>query len=132
MAFFYALCWFPWFVITLFHNLWFPLSKEAYKILLEFSHAFLILRYLTSIVNPVLYTFLKRDFLTAFKTIILRRKIQQKNSQPASLVQEPLTLERGFDERRLLTKEKATSFPGNVAPRNEVEEEEAMEYITVV
>ncbi|KAL9960621.1 hypothetical protein ACROYT_G034104 [Oculina patagonica] len=134
MAFFYAICWFPWFVISLFHSLWFPLGKEAYKILLEFSQAFLILRYLTSIVNPVLYTFLKRDFLDAFKTIILRRKIQRRNSQPASLIQDPVTLERGFDNHclRLLVKEEAASFPGSVSPGNEVEDEEYMEYITVV
>lgn len=82
IAVIYVLCWFPWYVISLFYNLWFPLGEDANVILLEFSHVFLIVRYLTSIVNPVLYTFLKTDFLEAFKTVILRWKIQQKNSQP--------------------------------------------------
>ncbi|KAJ7328671.1 hypothetical protein OS493_023946 [Desmophyllum pertusum] len=93
MAFFYAICWLPWFVISLFHSLWFPLSEEANTILLKFSHVFLIVRYLTSIVNPVLYTFLKRDFLEAFKTIVLRRKIQRESCLPTSLRQD-LLLER--------------------------------------
>ena len=90
MALVYAVCWFPWFVISLFSNLWFPLSGKADRILLRFSHVFLIVRYLTSIVNPVLYTFLKRDFLEAFKTVILRWEIQQENSQIASHRQELL------------------------------------------
>ena len=85
MAFVYAICWLPWYVISLLYSLWFPLSEDVYIILQEFSHAFLIIRYLTSIVNPVLYTFLKTDFHEAFKAIILRRKIQQEKSQGTSL-----------------------------------------------
>ena len=131
MAFLYAFCWLPWFVISLFYNLWFPLSEEAKRILFDFTRAQLFLRYLTSIVNPVLYTFLKRDFLVAFKTIILRGKIQRKISQPASLSQRPSTLQLESDEGRLLTKEKATSFPGNVSPGNEAENEEVV-YLTTL
>lgn len=80
MAVIYLLCWLPWYVISLFYSLWFPLGEDASVILSKVSHVFLIIRYLTSIVNPVLYTFLKTDFLEAFKTIILRRKNRQKNS----------------------------------------------------
>ena len=132
MAFLYALCWFPWFLISLFHNLWFPLSGEAYKMLIKFSHAQLILRYLTSIVNPVLYTFLKRDFLVAFNAIILKRKIQHKTSQPTSFIQDALPLEHGFNESCLLTKEMAASLPGKVFPGDETEEEEYMVYLTTL
>jgi len=81
MAGVYILCWLPWYVISLFYSLWFPLGKDSTETLSELSHAFLIIRYLTSIFNPVLYTFLKTDFLEAFKTIVLRRKNGQKNSQ---------------------------------------------------
>ena len=81
MAVIFVLCWLPWYVISLFYSLWFPLGEDASVMLSKFSHAFLIIRYLTSIVNPVLYTFLKTDFLEAFKTIILRRKNRPKNSQ---------------------------------------------------
>ena len=132
MAFVYAICWLPWFVMSLFYSFWFPLSENANKILLEFSHAFLILRYLTSIVNPVLYTFLKRDFLKAFKTIILRRKTQRNSGQAASSNYHPLSHERGYGERRFLTKEEAASFPGNVSPGNEVEDETDIVYLTAL
>lgn len=85
MAFLYAICWFPWYVISFFSSLWFPLSEEARRTLSKFAHAFLIVRYLTSIVNPVLYTFFKRDFQETFKTVVLRRNIQQENSRTAYL-----------------------------------------------
>ena len=81
MAGFYILCWLPWYVISLIYSLWFPLGKDAREILSEFSHAFLFIRYLTSIFHPVLYTFFKTDFLEAFKVIILRREKRHKNSQ---------------------------------------------------
>ena len=81
MAGFYILCWLPWYAISLFYSLWFPLGKDATEILSEFSHTFLFIRYLTSIFHPVLYTFFKTDFLEAFKAIILRRKTRHKNSQ---------------------------------------------------
>lgn len=81
MAGVYILCWLPWYVISLIYSLWFPLGKDAREILSELSHAFLIIRYLTSIFHPVLYTFFKADFLEAFKAIILRRKTRHKNSQ---------------------------------------------------
>lgn len=117
MAFLYAICWFPWFVISLFHSLWFPISEDAKLILTDFSHAFLILRYLTSIFNPLLYTFLKRDFLHAFKAIILRKKIQQKNIEPPTVRLDALTLNRGN---------------GVLDDSLEAEEEDIIEYITVV
>lgn len=85
MAFLYAICWFPWYVISFLSSLWFPLSEEARRTLSKFAHAFLIVRYLTSIVNPVLYTFFKRDFQETFKTVVLRRNIQQENSRTAYL-----------------------------------------------
>ena len=78
MAFVHVLCWFPWYILTIFNNLWFPISEELKTVLTQCSHAFLIIRYLTSIANPVLYTFFKRDFQGALKTIILRHKIPSK------------------------------------------------------
>ncbi|XP_022788166.1 N-formyl peptide receptor 2-like [Stylophora pistillata] len=89
MAFFYAICWFPWYLVSLFINLWFRLSYEAQNVLWKFAHAFVIMRYLASIVNPALYTFLKRDFFESFKTIVLRRTSKKRNnSQATSLITE--------------------------------------------
>lgn len=101
MAFVYGICWFPWYTISLFYNLWFPLNEVTNIIMLEFSHAFLVIRYLTSIVNPLLYTFVKTDFHKAFKIIILRRRGQQEKSRATSLKLHLLKLECPHDTREL-------------------------------
>ena len=84
MAFIDGVCWLPWYILSLIFSFWFPLGENTDLALQDISHAFLIIRYLTSIANPVLYTFFKQDFLRAFKVIILRQKfknnIRQKNS----------------------------------------------------
>jgi len=74
MAFIYVACWLPWFVISLYLSLWFPLSQETDEMLQKLSQVVAIFRYATSIVNPLLYTFFKKDFITAFKHIVLRKK----------------------------------------------------------
>ena len=89
MAFFYAVCWFPWYVVSLLINLWFPLSYEAQIVLSKFAHTFVIIRYYASIVNPALYIFLKRDFFASLKSIVLRRTPKRtNNSQATSLITE--------------------------------------------
>ena len=74
MAFIYVVCWLPWFVISLYFSFWFPLSQETYDMLSKLSQVVAIFRYVTSIVNPLLYTFFKKDFITAFKRVVLRKK----------------------------------------------------------
>ena len=120
MEFLFAICWFPWFLISLFQGLWFPLGEDAKFLLEDISRVFLILRYLTSIFNPLLYTFLKRDFLDAFKTIILRRKIRQKNGEPPTVRLEVLTPNRSGNSNRAQ------------ADSSKTKEEDIIEYITVV
>lgn len=104
MAFLNVVCWIPWYILSIFHNLWFSISEEAKTVLLQCSQAFLIIRYLTSIANPVLYTFFKRDFQDAFKTVILRRKVQEDRS-----LQGPLSIRNrtvGLAARCVVTKKK--------------------------
>lgn len=74
MAFIYVVCWLPWFVISLYFSFWFPLSQETDYMLSKLSQVVAIFRYVTSIVNPLLYTFFKKDFITAFKRVVLRKK----------------------------------------------------------
>lgn len=74
MAFIYLTCWLPWFVLSLCFSLWFPKSQETIAMLNNLSKVFGIFRFVTSIVNPVLYTFFKRDFLDAFKKLVLKKK----------------------------------------------------------
>ncbi|XP_068760026.1 neuromedin-U receptor 2-like isoform X1 [Montipora capricornis] len=86
----YLACWLPWFVLSLYFTLWFPLSQQTLNALYNMAQVFGIFRFVTSIVNPLLYTFFKRDFLTAFKLHILRRKPTRRDttlvSQGKSLI----------------------------------------------
>ncbi|XP_022798116.1 histamine H2 receptor-like [Stylophora pistillata] len=69
MASVYLICWFPWFVVFLLHQL----SIDSSKLLLP-SQVSLIVRYATSVANPLLYTFMKRDFFQAFKFVFSRHR----------------------------------------------------------
>lgn len=84
MAFIYVVCWLPWFVITLYFSFWFPLSEETVAMLGKLSQVVAIFRYMTSIVNPLLYTFFKQDFITAFKRIVLRKRRLNHSSTSTS------------------------------------------------
>lgn len=75
MAFMYAACWLPWFVLSLWFSFWFPLSDETFAVLDYLSKVFAIFRFVTSAANPVLYTFFKRDFLNAFKKLVLKKEL---------------------------------------------------------
>lgn len=96
MAVIYLTCWLPWFVLFLYFSLWFPLSIETMEVLSDLAQVFAIFRFLTSVVNPVLYTFFKRDFFDAFKRLILRKKTSKQNatvayaSQGKTLVSSPV------------------------------------------
>lgn len=70
MASVFLVCWLPWFVIFLLHQL--PLDFSKLRVPSEVS---LLIRYTSSAVNPLLYTFLKRDFNQTLK-LVFRRKRQ--------------------------------------------------------
>lgn len=72
MAIIYVVCWLPWFILHLYVSFWF-VSGETLVELQKISRWVVIFRYTTSVVNPLLYTFFKRDFLMAFKLIVLKR-----------------------------------------------------------
>ena len=66
MAFVFLLCWLPWYVTFLLVQLDQKFEPSTLAIL---SKVALVIRYLTSIINPLLYTFLKKDFRCALKNI---------------------------------------------------------------
>lgn len=70
MAIIYVVCWLPWFILYLYLSFWFVSAETTLE---EISRWVVLFRYTTSVVNPLLYTFFKRDFLMAFKLIILKR-----------------------------------------------------------
>ncbi len=71
----YLVCWLPWYSLVLIFSL--DASNDT-GIHETVSHVFAVVRYMTSVLNPVLYTFFKRDFFTAFKQVILRRALEER------------------------------------------------------
>ena len=69
MASVFLICWLPWFVIFLLYQL--PLDFSKMRVPSQVS---LLIRYMSSAVNPLLYTFLKRDFNQALKFVFRSRR----------------------------------------------------------
>lgn len=69
----YLVCWLPWYTLALIFSL---NASNDNGIDETVSRIFAVVRYMTSIINPVLYTFFKRDFFSAFKQVILRRGLE--------------------------------------------------------
>lgn len=75
MAIAFAICWLPWFLLMLLYSLiniqW--IDNEVVAPLQPMAQIFLIIRYLSSAINPLLYTFFKQDFWAAFRIVVLKK-----------------------------------------------------------
>ena len=76
MAVIYLLCWFPYFTLMLILNIkkYNNSYDGATDIIEKPLEVFAIIRFITSVTNPLLYTFFKRDFLRALRDLSVRRK----------------------------------------------------------
>lgn len=73
MATVFLVCWLPWFILRLIYSLIGQrLIQHDPVALVIASQVFLIVRYLTSVINPLLYTFFKQDFWRALKRTVIR------------------------------------------------------------
>ena len=73
MATVFIICWLPWFVLRLIYSLIRQrLIQHDPVVMVIASHVFLIVRYLTSFINPLLYTFFKQDFWRALKRKVIK------------------------------------------------------------
>ena len=81
MAIAFAICWIPWFTLRLIYSLaavgW--IHYKDLTFMEHASHAFIIIRYLTSAINPLLYAFFKQDFWNAFKVVVLKKKSRRSS-----------------------------------------------------
>lgn len=76
MAVTFAMCWLPWFMLMLLFSL-VPIGWIQIRYVIPLTPAtqiFLIIRYLSSAINPLLYTFFKQDFWSAFRIIVLKKR----------------------------------------------------------
>ncbi|KAJ7328661.1 hypothetical protein OS493_023936 [Desmophyllum pertusum] len=75
MATMFAFCWLPYFTLMLISYVKeYQMSHFSAAINSAFE-LFAIVRYMTSVTNPLLYTFFKRDFWLALKTILGFRRV---------------------------------------------------------
>lgn len=73
MATVFVVCWLPWFVLRLIYSLIGQRLIRPDPVTMEIAaHAFLIVRYLSSAINPLLYTFFKQDFWRALKRTVIQ------------------------------------------------------------
>jgi len=69
MATVFLVCWLPWYILMLLYKV--HGNTEDMEIA---AHVFVLVRYATSIINPVLYTFFRRDFSTGLKSLFKKQR----------------------------------------------------------
>ena len=74
MAAIYLCCWLPYFTISLTYSVKFYIKSFDFTAIDKAVEPIAIIRYLTSAVNPLLYTFFKRDFWLALRSLSLRKR----------------------------------------------------------
>lgn len=73
MAAIFAVCWLPYFSLMLAIQVKFYLESSISTLVEIAGETFVIIRYMTSITNPLLYTFFKRDFRLALQKSSIKR-----------------------------------------------------------
>ena len=73
MAAVFAFCWLPYFTVALLLNTEIHLKSDISKPILKTTEVSAFVRYMTSIVNPLLYTFFKRDFWQALRNLHVKK-----------------------------------------------------------
>lgn len=68
MALLFVICWFPWFLLQLL----IPLNLKSLRVP---AHVFAIVRYVTSFINPMLYSLMRPDFKQAVKNLVRRMRL---------------------------------------------------------
>ena len=72
MAIIFLVCWLPWFILLLLYQV-----KDNLEDMEIAAHVFVLVRYATSIINPLLYTFFRRDFNKALKSLFKTNRSQR-------------------------------------------------------
>ena len=81
MATVFLVCWLPWYILMLLYKVYNG-EKEGLEIAMQ---VYVLVRYATSIINPVLYTFFRRDFHTALKSLFKKQR-SRRSSMPLSSI----------------------------------------------
>lgn len=115
MASIFACCWFPYFMVML-------LFQIGLKDLLSVIEAVMVIRYITSLANPLLYTFFKRDFWSAFQNLLQNKEkfssTSQKSQTGSLSLMSRLRSRSSVNSRRLTTLEGEGQEPRMIPNRN--------------
>lgn len=84
MAAIFALCWLPYFTIALVLNIKVYLKLDISEPIFKATEVFAFVRYTTSVTNPLLYTFFKRDFWQALRNLPLKREYSHRRTSSNS------------------------------------------------
>ena len=109
MAAIFAFCWLPYFTIALVLNInqYFRLDISE-PIIFKVTEVFAFVRYTTSVTNPLLYTFFKRDFWQALRNLHLKREYSHRrtssNSRDPPALRDTLTSPKRFFESTVLSR----------------------------
>ncbi|KAJ7379513.1 hypothetical protein OS493_015303 [Desmophyllum pertusum] len=82
MATTFAICWLPWFTLRLLFSIYYIEWIDTIY-MAQASQIFVIIRYLSSAINPLLYTFFKQDFWSAFKVVVLKKQPRRPSTIPS-------------------------------------------------
>ena len=125
MAVTFAICWLPWFTMFLIYSFknvgW--INTTSHPAMKHVAQTFTIVRYLSSAIDPLLYTFFKQDFWNAFRVLFLNERQPRKPSvtqsmrklvtqrSPAGSDENDLTIDGNLTEN-LVTEEMAEQNQG--------------------
>ncbi|KAJ7328655.1 hypothetical protein OS493_023929 [Desmophyllum pertusum] len=85
MAAIFVLCWLPYFTLMLILNINDYLKLRSSLSIFKAIKVFAIMRYMTSIMNPLLYTYIKRDFWFEIRNICSSSTSERKRRQSGGL-----------------------------------------------
>ena len=75
MAAVYLCCWLPYFALMLTYKIKDFTNSKDFAVVNKYTEAFVIIRFITSVTNPLLYTFFKRDIWFALRSLSVERKV---------------------------------------------------------
>lgn len=108
MAAIFAICWLPYFTLALVLNINDYFKLDIAEPISKAVEVCVVVRYTTSVTNPLLYTFFKRDFWQALRNLPLKRESSDRrtssNSRDRSLTHDTVSNRKRFFESTVLSR----------------------------
>ena len=109
----FGVCWCPWFVIGLVMRLG-PLQSGLHGVL----NAYTKIRYLSSVLNPLVYTLFKNDFQQALRSFFCTSRRQRTETRPTDTYSDQFRRFTGFFSTKSYS---VTKLDEETAPTNDIQ-----------